>query len=324
MTAMHTELSSFLADVWENRDYILFGCKAGSSDTGEAEGDTVGDRIYCIYAPNSAYRASTITPGAYDTAVSAFKGVALAARWRPKSARDGFHVFQAPEVSSPSYRLYLNVKPERVVAVAQELVKCAVFAEPPPFKPTAPTAGTAPKSSAPVLDPRVLPASALARMKHHNFADVMVAFKVADKEEAFTNRPDRVVVYLNDLAGTAGVGMLVSLLKKNEGWYLPDTPPLTKRLAWGMGCGPEVSSAQWAIGNSFGMLRCNLIAHALVEVVTGRQPVLAEQLPAPLPKQPPRPPVGNVPGHSPNRLDFMALVSKLFLAQGLNPNAPWA
>jgi hypothetical protein len=75
-------------------------------------------------------------------------------------------------------------------------------------------------------------------------------------------------------------------------WLSPDTPPLTKSLAAGLG----VAETRWNAAESFGEHRCRLIAQALVAAFRGERLADADLLPA---------------------------VRGLFLHEGVDPSLPW-
>jgi hypothetical protein len=320
MAQVHNDLSSMLANVWENRETILYAKSMGEDDA------TIEDRVYAFYAPNLAVASSKITPTAYLGQLNGVTSPPNKAVWR-KNVRGGFHVWDAGGTldSRVEYRVYLNAKPECAVTVLKHIMNIASVDPPPPPRPPRPGLPTTP----PVVVPEhVIRAGVVTRAKRGQFGEGLAAVKIADEEQAFTNRPDKLVVYTNKYGGETVATLLANELARNPNWFNANVPPMTRRIAMGVAVGPEVAGTQWNVGTSFGEVRCNLIARALLFVATGKTPddLTAYQVPHPsgrftqtrVPLPPPRTKTG-----SPNRLDFVNLVAKLFTDNGINPLAPW-
>jgi len=309
--SLNTELSAFLSNVWENRDWLLYG----SPLTGRKE--TIEDRVYDLYAPEQP-RTAGMTARAYKAQIDAInKPVISRHNWR-RSIRGGFHVWDNSGCSgSVNYRLYLNVELAQAARVFTEVMISA----------SAPAAAF----SRSMASGRAALA-ARGRREMRDFSTVVKAAKIADEEQAFTSRPDVIVVYFSEGRDTALAFSKRLLNGCGAACFKHDHVPMTERIASGVSMGPEVSGArQWAVGTSFGEVRCNLIAKALVKCVTGKT---IDQVPdsatesresttffkvfkAPL-SQTSLPPVG-----SPNRLDFFQEVGKSFQQTGIDPAAPW-
>lgn len=298
---MHNELNSFLTDVWENRDWILY-------DKPDPTGKTVEDRVYSLYAPMHGVRTDQITPNAYDAQVNTITSPAGRTPWIVKR-RDAFFVWDnsASAAGNADYRVYVNAKHEHAVEVFKKIMH---WGSDPIGQGPAPAAPR-PPNGAPI-PPASLTSGYAARVARGHFADVIAAAKIAFAKEAFTGRADLIVVYLNPLGGRAAALALAHRLAKLGAYYRNDHPPMTQKVHFGIAVGPEVSGTQWQVGTSYGEVRCNLIAQAMVHSVTGRQ----------RPNQHPVP-VGWAPVGSPNRLDFVRRVAQLFQQYGINPQAPW-
>lgn len=298
---MNTELSSFLADVWENRDYILFNAPRNPDET-------IEDRVYDIYAPQHGITAS-ITPEVYETQVSGITAPPLSKPWRFRST-GGFRVADnlGAESSSVNCRIYLNVKLENAVHVFKIVLDKAKM---PLYEPSrsGPPSLTTPSLSIPQ---DILSRGHLARTKAmgESFEGSVIGAKIAEKEQAFSGRPDIIVIYMpTELQAIK----LAEYLAKLGPYYKNDIPAMTKRIAWGISIGAEVWGEQWKVGTSFGGLRCNLVARALIKSVIGTdmdgKRILRKGTTPPLP--------------SPNRLDFFNEVTKQFTMNKISITEPW-
>jgi hypothetical protein len=161
---------------------------------------------------------------------------------------------QAPPPANPSGRPKLA----GVLPLSQQ-------ASPPPQAP--PPAPTAP----PLPPPGSRPQTSEAQDAQSSFCGQVAMAKIGDENGMFSRRPDKIVVYTavsDDERGLA-VALAKRLAQEGRQWYLPDVPPMTEFVAFGVSVGPEPTVKQHTIGNSFGQLRCNLIADALLECCTG-------------------------------------------------------
>lgn len=134
------------------------------------------------------------------------------------------------------------------------------------------TAGAAAPLGKTIASPETVSQSTAMRcMQRQNYSEVIVGAKVADREEMFTARHDKIVIYLNRFVGAAGAHLLAShLAAKFPTAFKSGIVPMTEQVARGVSRAPEVSGqAQWAVGSCFGAVRCNLIAKALLKCLRG-------------------------------------------------------
>jgi hypothetical protein len=298
---MHTELSSFLADVWENRDVTMYG-------NPDPTGDTIEDRVYSIYAPQHGIGNAGITKDVYQARVNGILAPPNSG-WRA-SQRNWAFVWDNASAASlhANYRIYVNAKPNYAVNIFQRIMQMS--ARPvPQAQPMPPHL----RQAMPQLPPHVAATGYMAQANRGNYADVVVGAKIAFADEAFSGRPDVIVVYLNQQGGRQLAAHLAERIANFGDFFRNDLPPMTERIAWGVSIGPEVSGQQWTVGTSFGMVRANLIAWAMIETVTAL-PTAAGPHPVPLVAH---------PAGSPNRLDFFRIVTNKFAQFNIDSNAPW-
>jgi hypothetical protein len=292
---MHTELSSFLTQVWENREAILDFSPAGNLAK-------VRDNVYDLYAPRFRAVEETLAQSYNDEVnrITAPPG----SGWRI-SRRDSFFVWTNSAANqSVSHRIYVNALPAHAPTVFRRLLECAnrqVSREPPPAPPGQRRPGEG-------MD---LKTAYVALARRGQFGEILAGAKIAFAEEAYGGRADVIVAYLNDEAGLASVSLLAQRIASWGRFYGNDHPPMTRQLAFGISTGAEVTRVQRDIGTSFGEVRSGLVARALSEAVTGRVPPESGPIP---PARGPR---------SPNRLDFVQIVGRLFKAHGIDVDAPW-
>lgn len=316
---MHPELSAFLTDVWENRDWILYG-----ADETPERNDTVEGRVYALYAPEHGATNAGITPGAYAAQLT---GVAAPAGAKPWSQRHtgGFWVWTSSACSGshPAHRLYLNAKPARAPQVFQRVITLASAPSkvPPPVPPRkmAGPGAAIHGAQAPIVAPQP---------PNRPWSDVILSAKIADHVQAFSGRNDLIVVYLSSNRGDA-IRLGETLLREFPmSWFNHDIPPMSERVGFGVSVGPEVTGKQWGAGTSYGEVRCNLIAKAMLECITGVQiDDLSEDeiywRDSVTPFAVIRVPVRRGPVGSPNRLEFLDAVAGNFVKFNINPIAPW-
>lgn len=322
MATLHNDLSSLLTNVWENRQTILYANPATPEDK------TIEDRVYAFYAPNNPIDKSGIDKATYRHRLHGITSPVGKAKWT-KSIRGVFHVWDVGGRldSSVGYRVYLNAKPEYAVALFKHIMTIASVNAPPPPRPARLGMPMTPPKPTPVVTEQVIRSGLVAKARRSDYGEGLAAVKIADENEAFTNRPDKIVVYTNTYGGQVIANMLAAQLGQITKCFNPNIPPMTQQIALGVATGPEVIGEQWNVGTSFGEVRCNLIARALLTIVTGKSPSdvpLSHQVPhfsrrfnqtavpAPFPAV-----------ASPNRLDFVNLVVKLFQDNKINPEAPW-
>ena len=302
---MHTELSSFLTQVWENREHILvFGAHPPPTLA------AVCDGVYGMYAQNFQV-AEALAAATYEQSLRDIRKPPRSG-WTGGQTRGGFFVWDNMTAAdrSVSFRVYANAAPAHAADVFQRVLDCSCVEREPPTRPNAP--GT---SMAPSLGTSAdLTTGYLARIRRRLYGDVIVGAKVAHADEAYSGRADTIVIYLNDAAGADTPSLLAQYMATWGPFFRHDHPAMTQRIASGLSIGPEVTMAQRRIGNSFGELRSGLIARALIEAVTGRVP---NEVGSPIPA--PRPGVAK----SPNRQDFNRCVTRLFGEHGINVEAPW-
>lgn len=292
---MHTELSAFLTDVWENREYIMYGAN-------DPSGPTVEDRIYSIYAPIHGIKTD-IKKADYKGGIDRLH-TPRHSGWRV-ARRDWAYVWTNTSTSdSIDCRVYLNAKVAYAPQLFQRILQLTAVAPDPALPP----------SQLPKVPNATLMEGYRAQVKRGKFGHVVGAAKIAYADAAFEGRPDVIVIYINAYGGQFAAEILARHIAS---WGLHmfgnDHPPMTRRIQSGISIGQEVSGSQWDVGTSFAALRCNLIAHAMIETVTG---VATDAKRNHVPHQTP-------PRGSPNRLGFVQRVSDAFTACGINPNTPW-
>ncbi|MFN7920792.1 MAG: T3SS effector HopA1 family protein [Bryobacteraceae bacterium] len=291
---MHTEMSSFLAGVWENRDVLMYGAA-------DPTGDTVEDRVYAMYAPMHGAGNTGITKPAYNVLVNGI--VAPPNSGWVVNRRDWAYVWDnnSAASSNAAYRIYLNAKLPTAAALFQRIMGLAVR----PPQPVHP---------APNVLARPLATAYMALANRGIYGDVVAAMKIAFANEAFNGRPDIIVIYINPEGGKQIAAHLARRISGFGDLFRNDIPPMTERISWGVSIGPEVSGAQWNVGTSFGMVRTNLIAWAMIEAVTGHATNNGtHDVPLAQPRH-----------GSPNRLTFFQLVTAKFAQYNIDVNAPWA
>jgi hypothetical protein len=310
---MHVELSSFLTTVWENREVVMWGQP-------DPTGQTVEDRIYAIYAP--VFDGKTRTPLArqqYDASIRALPGRIATI---PNS---GWQLFRNDWASvwtnsrasqTVAERIYLNAKLDHAADIFVRIIAMSVAAPPPPaVAPPPPQIGRPlPTPPQPVVPDHVLRSGYAALANRGRYGDVVSGAKIAWTDAAFGGRPDKIVVYVNTDGGRSLASSLARRIAAFGPFFENDHVPMTERIDAGISLGAEVSGQQWQIATSFGEVRCNLIARALVQAVTGQvTPDFATNVPVTARSLP-----------SPDRLRFVQLVEQLFTANGIDPNNPWA
>src|SRR5262249_53754744 len=209
------------------------------------------------------------------------------------------------------------------VDVFKRIMALASVDPQPPSPPPVPGRGV----SSPRPSLSVIRAGLVAAAQRGKYGGGIAAAKIADESQGLTNRPDKIIVYTNDYGGEPIASMLATELPRDMTRSNSAIPPMTRRIAMGVSIGPEVTGTQWNFGTSFGELRCNLIARALLQTMTGRTlESLSESERKPhlsgkssQARVPVKPPVTG----SQNRFDFIDKVAALFIAQGIAPAAPW-
>ena len=301
---MHIELSAFLTDVWENRDGILYRKDDPTPIANDPTGTTVEDRVYAVYAPQHGQAKGAITRDRYTTAVNAIKKPPQSG-WTV-DRRDWAFVWRNVWASQTAdHRVYVNAKLEHAPAIFEKIMGMAVL----PLK--GPPVPPRPGQTNPVLPAHVLRTGHLTQANRGHFGETVAAAKIAFAEEAFSGRPDRIVVYVN--AGPAVAAALARKIAALGNLFEHDHPPMTQRIASGISIGAEVGAGQWSVGTSFANVRCNLIAWAMIEAVTGQA---TDAGPNDVPLAAPA-------AGSPNRLDFVRLVESKFRRQNIDVDAPW-
>jgi hypothetical protein len=302
---LDSQLSSVLSNVWENRQWILYAQP-------QRAGETVQDRVYSFYAPEYEIDQIGITKQDYQALLSALPAPHNRTRWS-MYWQDAFRVgknLNPPMSMDIVLRLYINIKAVHAIPVFRRLMEMA--SDP------LPVGGPAPMMHHNIPE-SVKFSGAMDRMRRHIYTDVIVAAKLANGEQMFSGRRDKFVIYLNKYAGESGAQLLVQELMGMGRFYERDTVPMTKELAPGFGIGAEVHDGQSSVGTSFGGVRCNLIAKALVRTVLGRDLSDTEvKNGVALPLAPPR-----TPNLQHNRLTFVNLVQTYFATNGIGATAPW-
>ncbi|MEZ5351930.1 MAG: T3SS effector HopA1 family protein [Bryobacteraceae bacterium] len=294
---MDTQLSSFLADVWENRDVLLYG-------NPDPTGDDVEERVYAMYAPMHGVGNAGITKVAYDLLVNGINAPPNSG-WVP-SQRTWAYVWDNRSAASAraGYRVYINAKLTQATQIFQRIMAMSARAP----------AQANPPNALPVIPDHVLATSYMALANRGIYADVIAGMKIAFAAEAFNGRPDIIVVYISDAGGRQIAAHLARRIAAMGDWFRTDIPPMTERIAWGISIGPEVSGTQWGVATSFGQVRTTLIAWAMIEAVTG---VATNGGRHDVPLQMAR-------HGSPNRLTFFQLVTSKFAQYQIDANRPWA
>ena len=320
---MNTELSSFLTDVWENRDILLYGAP-------DPTGATVEDRVYTIYAPMHGGARAGIDQMAYDDTVRQIRPP-VDSGWRILRS-DWAQVWTNDRAAQQiDCRIYVNAKLDHAAAIFTRILAMSVAPEPPRPLPPLPPRGLAPPRPPrptpprqPTLSPDMIASSNVALARRGRFGTVVGGAKIAWGDAAYGGRPDKIVVYLNREGGRQVALIMAQRIAALGPYFELDHVPMTQPAAPGISIGGEVHGNQWTIGTSFGMVRCTLIARALIEAVTGR-PAGGDDHDVPLGPVPTGRPVitPGRPGHSPNRLDFVQRVGRLFTTNGIDINAPW-
>jgi hypothetical protein len=288
---MHTVLSNFLANVWENRDHVL----AAQFAKGARE------RVYELYSsapPDGG--AQTPEQQNYANRLAALRG-----RFGLQPGGEWFYYFHRTQ-ADVLIRLYMNPRPEWACRVFEMTLDALRDTR---------GLGAALQSGAVARAGR-RPGAGLGKAQAPSkyagaaWADGVNQLKIANAAEAYSGRRDLIVVYL------AGQDVGWSLLRALEGrglmqgWFADDVPPMTQRVYWGVSFGTDPREP----GASFGMVRCDLIADALILAVTGHEP------PASGPIVPAR---RNAPQTNNNRLGFVKLVTDRFAAKGISVERPW-
>lgn len=296
---MHTELSSFLTNVWENRENILFS-------RADETGITVEDRVYTIYAPLHGVSSAGISQDQYGWSLDGIRKPAGSA-WaieRGNAYGDEFLVWKngAAVSRSVDHRIYINAKLATAATVFQRILTEAA-------RQADQHATSVPMS---VMATSYQALASRGRLLEH-LPELVVAAKIASKEAAFTGRQDLIVVYLNKYGGRALAEAFGKKIATWGSYFRNDHVPMTLRVASGISIGPEGGADQLGAGASFGQVRCWLIARALIRAVTNTTPTTFEnKVPLRLPSVP-----------SPNRLDFNRIAGQEFQANGIDVNAPW-
>jgi hypothetical protein len=259
---MHASLKKFLDDVWNARADILFEPQPNGEDR-----QTVGGRIYDLfYAP----KAGVATADALHE--QRMSNLRQQPGWR-YSKRGSFHVWDNTGAQGGAHgRIYLDVNTERI----EDALK-VVFAAAAPDK-DGPEAGGIPR--------QVVDAGNSARWRRgRGLGTFICAVKAIDETELGSARADRVVLYLNSTADAEAIENFRRLFERNRfsplnavPMFGTGNPPMTQRLASGIGFGREVSGKQWQVGTSFGEVRCNIVALALIQIEGRKDLLKAAQL----------------------------------------------
>lgn len=318
---MHARLQSFLDDVWKNADNILFADPdPGKAPQAKLKGTTVGQRVYSLYALGEGAPAiQVMSKEFYNNKLERIRKPANSS-WRPQERQNGFFFWRNfAGQGSADYRVYLNPKPVCAADVFQRILDCSAKALDvnldDPFD-----EDDVPRER----HSRNIPADKKVLDRH--LGEVIVTAKIALAEDAFMGRRDVIVVYVN-----GGRTIAAAFARKAVTWayqFNDSTVPMTDPIAAGISIGAEVHgnlhdrTGQWKVGVSFGHVRCNLIARALVEAVTGL-PVSTiypmDELTVPLP------PATALKGNTSEAtwVKFRLLVTLLFDRYNINANAPW-
>src|SRR5262249_13690845 len=146
---VHTELSSVLTNVWENRYQILYEKPVRNA----RDDQTIEDRVYAFYAPSNPLTGLTITKEEYARQLNTIVSPPGKETWK-KSVRGGFHVWDAGGTLSGTtkYRVYLNVKLQDAVDVFKRIMALASVDPQPPSPPPVPGRGvSSPRPSLSVI-----------------------------------------------------------------------------------------------------------------------------------------------------------------------------
>lgn len=302
---MDNSLSSFLTNVWENRYYILYTAPL-------KPGDTISERVYAMYAPKHGITRG-ITSEEYGHQLNS---IVLPINWVWDNQSE-FKVAKnsGARTQSIGCRIYLNVKQEHAVTVFNKIMEVTKVtnyhlgktSQQPPLPPPIGQVRTTLN-----IPDNVYYKGDLARAKRGNFEGIVCGVKIAKPQEAYSGRADVIVVYLE---GQQQARIFAEFLATLGNYYNNDVPPMTRMINWGISIGAEPNKNQRSEGNSFGMLRANLIGRALIKTVTGREVI------------------GGVdtnlrraiyPSVSlPNRLNFINEVLAIFLENNISINEPW-
>jgi|GEM_PF-4490295 len=337
---MHTELSSFLTNVWENRELILYSQQSRG---------TIEDRVYHLFAPKHQVTAAGITQSTYGFQVTSIIRPP-GSLWRFVKNDWASNWINGSATRLPSYRVYVKPYPHRAVEVFKRILELSSPAQAAQRAETSVSGGrrlpsnflnrtvfSTPGSSTRTFPQRaaqlplgpgnrgaLVPASRTPATPAGPadpdtpgyFASVVYAAKIALAQWAFTARSDRIVVYINMTGGREGAKLLAEKIAAFGKFFEYDHPPMSERISSGISIAADVTKEQQKqVDVSFGTVRSALIAWALLEAVTG-VPTNAGRHTAPIGEQP----LGQ---RAPTRIDFLRIVQNKFAAHNINVNEPW-
>lgn len=199
---------------------------------GDEPNDTLDDRIYALYASKDILEHIVDLPAAKQQYCQRHKAVdacALKCRLPPRGSTEVWRFYGSD--GNYDWRIYLNAKPSYVHLACVKVLRMNIE---------------------PGYD-----GAAIKRVK------------IPQDTEAFTERCDSVVVWINGSAQQA-MKLGQKLSRQLPGKLYEDVPPMTLKVASGISCGKGLAATPLAgVGKSFGAARCTLIARALLLTLSG-------------------------------------------------------
>ena len=276
VSGMARELENFLRNVWANKAWILYGevdnpvkvdpvdveAVARLRDDFVHRGRSVADHVYALYAPEYGVQNAGISEDVYRSQITAIIPPRMS-RWGYVMEKAGFRFWHNRGAHGPEqYRIYLNPKLPDAAKVFQILLGCAELTD-------------IDLARARLYLPYATPLPVPYLRLH--------SAKIANEKEAFSGRHDIIVAYITGDRATTQTLLRDHFLPAFRHFGLTfnnDIPPMTEQVTWGVSIAPEPQGE----ANSFGGLRCDLIAKALVRCVTGTHRPLDSPDPWPLQK----------------------------------------
>jgi hypothetical protein len=250
---MHPKLKNLVERIWQDRIKVLF---AEDKTTGHS--DTIEARCYTYYASSTPTGTQVIASSTLDLTQLDHSAIAWGFKYSDLQKGTFRHYLYAIPIVDPVRSLiYINAKPQH----AAEICRNKLF---PLFGTKAPT--RQPRLAHVVgRTPQPQPSRALGTT---NNAGKAYELKVAEGTEAFTSRREKIVVYVTVKFDEAEA--IARSLNIPNGYLEKQVPPMTFKVAPGVAVGADLHDKQKDEGISFGDVRCNLIAKALLQVCTGK------------------------------------------------------
>jgi hypothetical protein len=239
--------------IWDDRITILL-----AEDTTADHSDTIEARCYTYYASSTPTGTQATASSTLD--LTQLDGIATNWSFNYSDEQKGtfrHYLYDIQIVGSVQSLIYINAKPSFALTICRD----KLF----------PLFGT---RKVPERQRLARVVGARAPQLHHgpalvtSYAGKVYELKLAEGTEAYTSRREKIVVY-----ATVKFDEAVAIAKSlniTNGHLENPVPPMTFEVLPGVAVGADLHDKQKLEGISFGDVRCNLIAKALLQVCTGK------------------------------------------------------